>query len=96
MHSEQYCPQLSSVVPCRHESDTTDLYCIFDPDTAHRLAGWGRDWHENHRLGQAQFKVWSLQCQRFSRKSPKSGEGGTDLIVFCRLRRMCWTASSQT
>eukprot|EP00891_Asterochloris_glomerata_P006974 jgi/Astpho2/6974/Aster-01831 len=26
----------------RHESDTTDLYCIFDPDTAHRLAGWGR------------------------------------------------------
>eukprot|EP00891_Asterochloris_glomerata_P006874 jgi/Astpho2/6874/Aster-07873 len=37
----------------RHESDTTDLYCIFDPDTAHRLAGWGRDWKENHRLGQA-------------------------------------------
>ena len=37
MHSEQFCPQLTSVVPCRHESDTTDLYCIFDPDTAHRL-----------------------------------------------------------
>eukprot|EP00891_Asterochloris_glomerata_P007249 jgi/Astpho2/7249/Aster-01557 len=55
--SEQDCPQLSSVLPCRHESDTTDLYCIFDPDTAHRLAGWGRDWHENHRLGQAEFKA---------------------------------------
>eukprot|EP00891_Asterochloris_glomerata_P000057 jgi/Astpho2/57/Aster-04535 len=41
----------------RHESDTTDLYCIFDPDTAHRLADWGRDWHENHRLGQAEFKA---------------------------------------
>eukprot|EP00891_Asterochloris_glomerata_P006328 jgi/Astpho2/6328/Aster-05994 len=40
-----------------HESDTTDLYCIFDPDTAHRLAGWGRDWRENHRLGQAEFKA---------------------------------------
>ena len=60
MHSEQDCPQLTSVLPCRHESDTTDLYCIFDPDTAHRLAGWGRDWHENHRLGQAEFKVRSL------------------------------------
>eukprot|EP00891_Asterochloris_glomerata_P001794 jgi/Astpho2/1794/Aster-07554 len=34
----------------RHVSDTTDLYCIFDPDTAHRLAGRGRDWHEIHRL----------------------------------------------
>eukprot|EP00891_Asterochloris_glomerata_P009219 jgi/Astpho2/9219/Aster-07176 len=32
------------------------LYCIFDPDTAHRLAGWGRDWHENHGLGQAGFE----------------------------------------
>ena len=95
MHSEQYCPQLTSLLPCRHESDTTDLYCIFDPDTAHRLAGWGRQWHENHRLGQAEFKVRSLQCQCFSCKSPKLGEGGTDLIVFCRLRRMCWTASSQ-
>ena len=95
MHSEQYCSQLTSVLPCRHESDTTDLYCIFDPDTAHRLAGWGRDWHENHRLGQAQFKVGSLQCQCFARKSPNSGEGETDLMVFCRLRRMCWTASSQ-
>eukprot|EP00891_Asterochloris_glomerata_P003223 jgi/Astpho2/3223/Aster-05747 len=41
----------------RRESDTTDLYCIFDPDTAHRLAGWGRDWHENHRLGQADYKA---------------------------------------
>eukprot|EP00891_Asterochloris_glomerata_P009612 jgi/Astpho2/9612/Aster-03884 len=41
----------------RHESDTTDLYCIFDPDTAHRLAGWGRDWHENHCLGQADYKA---------------------------------------
>eukprot|EP00891_Asterochloris_glomerata_P007102 jgi/Astpho2/7102/Aster-08466 len=41
----------------RHESDTTDLYCIFDPDTAHRLAVWGQDWKENHRLGQADFKV---------------------------------------
>ena len=50
-------PQLTSVLPCRHESDTTDLYCIFDPDTAHRLAGWGRDWQDNHRLGQANFKV---------------------------------------
>ena len=60
MHSEQDCPQLTSVLPCRHESDTTDLYCIFDPDTAHRLAGWGRDWHENHRLGQAEVKVRSL------------------------------------
>ena len=76
MHSEQSCPQLTSVVPCRHESDTTDLYCIFDPDTAHRLAGWGRDWHENHRLGQADFEVRSLQCQCFSRKSPKLGKGG--------------------
>ena len=95
MHFEQHNPQLTSVVPCRHESDTTDLYCIFDPDTAHRLAGWGLDWKENHRLGQAEFKVRSLQYQCFSRKSPKLGEGGTDLIVFCRLRRMCWTASSQ-
>ena len=70
--------------------------CIFDPDTAHRLAGWGRDWHENHRLGQAEFKVRSLQYQCFSRKSPKLGEGGgADLTVFCRLRRMSWTASSQ-
>ena len=42
-------PQLTSVLPCRHESETTDLYCIFDPDTAHRLAGWGWDWHENHQ-----------------------------------------------
>ena len=57
MHSERICPQLTSVVPCRHESDTTDLYCIFDPDTAHRLAGWGRDWHEDHRLGQADCEV---------------------------------------
>ena len=95
MRSEQYCPQLTSVLPCRHESDTTDLYCIFNPDTAHRLAGWGREWHENHRLGQAEFMVRSLQCQCFSHKSSKLGEGGTDLIVFCRLRRMCWTASSQ-
>ena len=69
-------PQLTSVLPCRHESDTTDLYCIFHPDTAHRLAGWGRDWHENHRLGQAEFKVGSLQCQHFSRISPKGGGGG--------------------
>ena len=76
MHSDQDCPQLTSVLPCRHESDTTDLYCIFDPDTAHRLAGWGRDWHENHRLGQAEFKVRSLQYQCFLRKSPKLGEGG--------------------
>ena len=60
MHSEQDCPQLTSVLPCRRESDTTDLYCIFDPDTAHRLAGWGRDWRENHHLGQAEFKVRSL------------------------------------
>ena len=59
---EQSCPQLTSAVPCRHESDTTDLYCIFDPDTAHRLADWGRDWRENHRLGQADFEVRSLQC----------------------------------
>ena len=100
MHSEQICPQLTSVVPCRRESDTTDLYCIFDPDTAHRLAGWGRDWHENHRLGQAdcEVRVFFLQCQCFlckSPKSPKLGEGDSDLIVFCRLRRMCWTASSQ-
>ncbi len=57
MHSEQDCPRLTRVLPCRHESDTTDLYCIFDPDTAHRLAGWGRDWQDNHRLGQADFKV---------------------------------------
>ena len=41
VHSEQNYTQLTSVMPCRHESDTTDLYCIFDPDTAHRLAGWG-------------------------------------------------------
>ena len=97
MHSEQSCPQLTSVVPCRHESDTTDLYCIFD--TAHRLAGWGRDWHENHRLGQAEFKVRSLQYQCFSRKSLKLGEGGGGagavVTVFCRLRRMSGTASSQ-
>ena len=91
MHSEQSRPQLTTILPCRHESDTTDLYCIFDPDTAHRLAGWGRDWRENHRLGQAEFKVRSLQCQCFSRKSPKSREGG----LICRPRRMCWTASSQ-
>ena len=95
MHSEQDRPQLTSVLPCRHESDTTDLYCIVDPDTAHRLAGWGRDWRENHRLGQAEFKVRSLQCQCFSRKPPKFREGRADLIVFCRPRRMCWTASSQ-
>ena len=88
-------PQLTSALPCRHESDTTDLYCIFDPDTAHRLAGWGRDWHENHHLGQAEFKVRSLQCQCCSCKSPEEEEGGTGLIVFCRLRRTCWTASSQ-
>eukprot|EP00891_Asterochloris_glomerata_P009803 jgi/Astpho2/9803/Aster-03774 len=53
----------------RHESDTTDLYCIFDPDTAHRLAGWGWDWKENHRLGQADFKVFvqnaSLRIQSY-------------------------------
>ena len=59
MHSEQGRPQLTSVLPCRHESDTTDLYCIFDPDTAHRLAGRGREWREHHRLGQADFKVRS-------------------------------------
>ena len=75
MHSEQNCPQLTSALPCRHESDTTDLYCIFDPDTAHRLASWGREWHENHLLGQAEFKVRSLQCQ-CSCKSPKEEEGG--------------------
>ena len=95
MHFAQHYLQLTSVVPCRHESDTTDLYCIFDSDTAHRLAGWGRDWKENHRLGQADIKVGSLQCQCFSRKSPKSGNGGTDMTVFCRLRRMCWIASSR-
>ena len=95
MHSEQGHPQLTSVLHCRHESDTTDLYCIFDPDAAHRLAGWGRDWHENYRLGQAEFKVRSLQCQCFSHKSSKSRGGGADLIVCCRPRRMCWTASSQ-
>eukprot|EP00891_Asterochloris_glomerata_P008678 jgi/Astpho2/8678/Aster-05248 len=49
----------------RHESDTTDLYCIFHPDTAHRLAGWGRDWHENHRLGQAKFKKASLRIDLY-------------------------------
>ena len=38
MHSEQDCPQLTSVLPCRHESDTTDLYCIFDLDT--KPTGW--------------------------------------------------------
>ena len=70
-------PADQCLLPCRHESDTTDLYCIFDPDTAHRLAGWGRDWHETHRSGQADFKVGSLQCQRFSRKSPRLGGGGT-------------------
>ena len=85
MHSEQHYPQLTSVVPCSHESDTTcvctDLYCIFDLDTAHRLAGWGRDWKENHRLGQADFKVRSLRCQCFSRKSPNGGRGGSDCVL---------------
>ena len=38
VHSEQHCPQLTSVLRCRHESDTTDLYCIFNPDSAQ--AGW--------------------------------------------------------
>ena len=71
VHTEQECPQLTSVLPCRHESDTTDLYCIFDPDTAHRLAGWGRDWRDNHRLGQVDLKV---QC--FSRQSPQLAKGG--------------------
>ena len=65
-----------SCLALRTQDGTTDLYCIFDPDTAHRLAAWGRDWHENHRLGQAEFKVRSLQCQCFSRKSPKSGRVG--------------------
>ena len=31
-------------------------------------------------MGQADFKVRSLQCQCFSRKSSKLGDGGTDLI----------------
>ena len=70
VHFEQGYPQLTSVVPCRHESDTTDLYCIFDPDTAHRLAAWGRDWKDNHRLGQAELMVGALRSQCFSRKSP--------------------------
>ena len=87
VHAEQYCPQLTSVLPCRHESDTTDLYCIFDPHTAHRLAEWEWDWKENHQMGQADLKVGSLQCQWYLRKSPKFGEGGTDLIVSCRLKR---------
>ena len=76
VHSEQSCPQLTSSVPCRHESDTTDLYCIFDPDTAHRLAGWGRDWHENHRLGQADFEVRSLPVPMLLTQITKIGEGG--------------------
>ena len=52
MHSEQICPQLTSVVPCRHESDTTDLYCIFDrtqptgwlvgDETGTRIIVWAR------------------------------------------------------
>ena len=67
---------MTSVMPCRHESDTTDLYCIFDPDTAHRLAGWGRDWHENHRLGQAELKVRSLQCQTSHTNHQNQGRGG--------------------
>ena len=68
-------PQLASVLPCRHESDTTDLYCIFDPDTAHRLAGWGRDWHENHRLGQAEFKVGHCSASA-SHANHQIGGGG--------------------
>ena len=69
-------PQLTSVLPCRHESDTTDLYCIFDPDTAHRLAGWGRDWHENHQLGQAEFKVRHCSASASYANHQNWGRGG--------------------
>eukprot|EP00891_Asterochloris_glomerata_P008664 jgi/Astpho2/8664/Aster-08297 len=48
----------------RHESDITDLYCIFDQDTAHRLAGWGRDWHESHHLGQAESQAEEDELDR--------------------------------
>eukprot|EP00891_Asterochloris_glomerata_P004459 jgi/Astpho2/4459/Aster-00068 len=50
-------PQLTSVLPRRQESDTTDLYCIFDPGHSPQAGCWGREWHENHRLGQAEFKA---------------------------------------
>ena len=76
MHFEQHYLQLTSVVPCRHESDTTDLYCIFDPDTAHRLAGWGRDRKENHRLGQADFKVRSMHASASHANHQNWGMGG--------------------
>ena len=95
MAAEPGCAQLTNVMPCRHESDTTDLYCIFDPDTAHRLAGWGRHWSDNHRLGQADVKVGPLYGQCKVRNVTKLREGGTDPTVCCRPRRVCWTASSQ-
>ena len=41
---------------CRHENDS-DLYCAFDPDVAHMLAGWGLDWRQTHCLGQATVEV---------------------------------------
>ena len=53
-------PQLTSVLPRRQESDTTDLYCIFDPGHSPQAGCWGREWHENHRLGQAEFKVTAV------------------------------------
>ena len=53
-------PELNSDLPCRHESDTTDLYRIFDLDTTHRLAGWGQDCKENPGLGQAVVYLRSI------------------------------------
>lgn len=47
---------LLSCCRCRHENDS-DLYCAFDPDVAHMLAGWGLDWRQMHCLGQATVEV---------------------------------------
>ena len=53
---------LLSCCRCRHENDS-DLYCAFDPDVAHMLAGWGLDWRQTHCLGQATVEVglWHMQ-----------------------------------
>ena len=37
MHNEQDYPQLTNVLPCRHDPDTTDLCCIFDLE---QPTGW--------------------------------------------------------
>ena len=79
---------LLSCCRCRHESDS-DLYCAFDPDVAHMLAGWGLDWRQTHCLGQAMVEVglehmWGVH-DSLAHPGPHVTELGQAAGVLCLL-----------